>query len=426
MSMEEQKDPLEHTEEQEEEEAFSFLQETIKDEAGGTKKTRKSILRMIGLGLVFGIAASFSFSMLKPWFEQNFQSDPEKVTIPKEEEEENTADDDGTKNNTQQVLDEESYRQMIQALNAVAQEASKSVVEINGISGDSDWLEADYDKKNSVSGLIIADNGQQLLILGKTSILKESNEVTITFYDGKTYKAGVKKKDSNLGIGIYAVRRADIQESTWSQSKIAVLGSSNSLAKGETAIALGKPFNYAGGTGYGIISSNKNVIDVADGQYRLICTDIPGTGKGTGFTVNLKGEVTGIIDQSISDEDSMKLTTAYGISDLKELIELMSNGKAVPYIGILGIDVTESIEQQGIPQGVYVKEVEVDSPAMAAGIQSGDIITSIGGAEVKTVSAYQSVLIDKEVGSKVKIRGQRQGSGGYVDIDFNVTVGSKE
>ena len=109
-----------------------------------------------------------------------------------------------------------------------------------------------------------------------------------------------------------------------------------------------------------------------------------------------------------------------------ELIELMSNGKAVPYIGILGIDVTESIEQQGIPQGVYVKEVEVDSPAMAAGIQSGDIITSIGGAEVKTISAYQSVLIDKEVGSKVKIRGQRQGSGGYVDIDFNVTVGSKE
>lgn len=426
MSMEEQKDPLEHTEEQEEEQEFSFLQETIKDEAGGTKKTRKNILRMIGLGLVFGIAASFSFCVLKPWFERQLQSNPEKVTIPKEEEQEDTADEDGTKDGTQQVLDEESYRQMNQALNAVAQEAAKSVVEINGISGEEGWLEADYDKKNSVSGLIIADNGQQLLMLAKTSILKESNEVTVTFCDGKTYKAGVKKKDSNLGLGIYAVNRNDIQESTWSQSKIAVLGSSNSLSKGETAIAIGKPFNYAGGAGYGIISSNKNVIDAADGQYRLICTDIPGTVKGTGFIVNLKGEVTGIIDQSISDEDSMKLTTAYGISDLKELIELLSNGKAVPYVGILGIDVTESIEQQGIPQGVYVKEVEVDSPAMSAGIQSGDIITSIGGAEIKTVSAYQSVLIDKAVGSKVKIKGQRQGSGGYVDIDFNVTIGSKE
>lgn len=426
MSMEEQKDPLEHTEEQEDEEEFSFLQETIKDEAGGTNKTRKNILRMIGLGLVFGIAASFSFSVLKPWFDQNFKSNPEKVTIPKEEEEEETADEDGAKSDDQQVLDEESYRQMNQALNAVAQEASKSVVEINGISGEQDWLEADYDKKNSVSGLIIADNGQQLLILGKTSILKDSNEVTITFYDGKTYKAGIKKKDSNLGLGVYAVNRSDIQESTWAQTKTCVLGSSNSLAKGETVIALGKPFNYAGGTGYGIVSSNKNVFDAADGQYRLICTDIPGTEKGTGFTVNLKGEVTGIIDQGISDEDSMNLTTAYGISDLKEVIELLSNGKAVPYIGIFGIDVTESIAQQGIPKGVYVKEVEVDSPAMSAGIQSGDIITSIGGTEVNTVSAYQAALLEKATGSKVKIRGQRQGSGGYVDIDFNVTVGSKE
>ena len=205
MSMEEQKDPLEHTEEQEEEQEFSFLQETIKDEAGGTKKTRKNILRMIGLGLVFGIAASFSFCVLKPWFERQLQSNPEKVTIPKEEEQEDTADEDGTKDGTQQVLDEESYRQMNQALNAVAQEAAKSVVEINGISGEEGWLEADYDKKNSVSGLIIADNGQQLLMLAKTSILKESNEVTVTFCDGKTYKAGVKKKDSNLGLGIYAV-----------------------------------------------------------------------------------------------------------------------------------------------------------------------------------------------------------------------------
>lgn len=426
MSMEEQKDPLEHTEDQKEEQEYSFLQETIKDEAGSAKKIRKSILKMICFGLIFGVAAGFSFCMFKPWFEQNFQSNPTKVTIPKEEEPEDETEDGDAGDTAQQVLDEESYRQMNQALNAVAQEASKSVVEITGISGDSDWLEADYDKKNSVSGLIIADNGQQLLILGTTSILKESNEVTVTFYDGKTYKAGLKKKDSNLGMGIYAVTRSDIQDSTWVQIKAAVLGSSNSVTKGETVIALGKPFNYAGGTGYGIVSSNKNVIDAADGQYRLICTDIAGTESGSGVIVNLDGEVTGIIDQTISDGDSMNLITAYGISDLKEVIELLSNGEAVPYIGISGIDVTESIESQGIPKGVYVKEVDVDSPAMAAGIQSGDIITRIGGTKVNTVAAYHSALLDMAAGRKVKLAGKRQGTGGYVDIEFNVTTGSKE
>ena len=59
--------------------------------------------------------------------------------------------------------------------------------------------------------------------------------------------------------------------------------------------------------------------------------------------------------------------TGYGISGLKSEIELLSNGQAVPYIGIRGLDVTAEIEAQGIPGGVYVRTVETDSPAMAAG-----------------------------------------------------------
>lgn len=57
-------------------------------------------------------------------------------------------------------------------MNAVASEAAKSVVEVVGISEEQDWTEESYDNKNSVSGLIIADNGQELLIYGKTSILR--------------------------------------------------------------------------------------------------------------------------------------------------------------------------------------------------------------------------------------------------------------
>ena len=49
-------------------------------------------------------------------------------------------------------------------MNSVASEAAKSVVEVIGISGEQDWTEESYDNKNSVSGLIIADNGQELLI----------------------------------------------------------------------------------------------------------------------------------------------------------------------------------------------------------------------------------------------------------------------
>ena len=87
---------------------------------------------------------------------------------------------------------------------------------------------------------------------------------------------------------------------------------------------------------------------------------------------------------------------------------------------------TSEIEEQGIPKGVYVRAVETDSPAMSAGIQSGDIITEAAGKKVNSLSGYQSILSEQKSGSKIKIKGQRQGAGGYVDISFDVTIGSKE
>ena len=189
---------------------------------------------------------------------------------------------------------------------------------------------------------------------------------------------------------------------------------------------LGKPFGYAGAVGFGTIASSRNELDGDDGSYPLLCTDIGAAEDGTGVIINLSGEVVGIIDQGISGNSSKEMVTGYGISGLKSEIELLSNGQAVPYIGIRGLDVTEEIEAQGIPEGVYVRTVETDSPAMAAGIQSGDIITEAAGKKITSLSAYQSVLRDQKSGSKIRLKGQRQGSGGYVDISFDVTVGSKE
>ena len=73
-----------------------------------------------------------------------------------------------------------------------------------------------------------------------------------------------------------------------------------------------------------------------------------------------------------------------------------------------------------------MKNVDADSPAMAAGIQSGDIIISVGDEETLSYMTYHQALMKSNVGSLLKIKGQRQGTDGYVDMEFNVTVGSKE
>ncbi len=435
--MDEQKDPREELHPQEDtQEAqkddseeglkeYSFLQETIKRDRRGE---RKGFFRMAGLGLVFGLFACFSFSAMKPAMDSIFQGDPQQVTIPPEEElpKETEPEEQPHEEAAPQPLDADSYRQMQQSLTSIGVKANRSVVEIAGVLEEQDWTEESKEYKNSVSGLIVADNGRELLILGKSSVAKESKEIKIVFNNGQAYPATLKKSDGNLGFGIYAVNRTEIEDSTWAQVDTAVLGSSNAVAKGDIAIVLGKPFGYAGAMGFGSIASGKNVRDSADGQYRLINTDIAGSKNGSGFIVNLKGEIIALIDQSAAEEDSTELIIGYGITDVKEVIEFLSNGQGVPYIGVWGVDVTEEIEEQGIPKGLYVKNVDADSPAMAAGIQSGDVITSMDEVEITSYGVYHGTLMEKKVGSELVLKGQRQGADGYVDIDFKVTVGSKE
>ena len=435
--MEEQKDPREelHPQEgthetlqedaEEEYKEYSFLQETIKRDRRGE---RKGFFRMAGLGLVFGVFACFSFSAMKPAMDGIFQDDPQTVTIPSEEEPEKEEEPDPhpAEEIVQQPLDADSYRQMQQSLTSIGVKANRSVVEIVGVLEEQDWTEESKDYKNSVSGLIVADNGRELLVLGKSSVAKDAKELKVVFNNGQAYPAVLKKSDGNLGFGIYAVSRSDIQDSTWAQIDTAILGSSNAVSKGDIAIVLGKPFGYAGAMGFGSVASGKNVRDSADGQYRLINTDIAGSKNGSGFIVNLKGEIIAVIDQSAAAEESTELIIGYGITDVKDVIEFLSNGQGVPYIGIWGVDVTEEIEEQGIPKGLYVKNVDADSPAMAAGIQSGDVITGVDDVEIASYSVYHGTLMGKKVGSEAVIKGQRQGVDGYVDIEFKVTVGSKE
>ena len=335
-----------------------------------------------------------------------FQDDPKEVTIPAEEEPEEKEEEEPPQPEeavVQQPLDADSYRQMQQSLTAIGVKANRSVVEIAGVSQEKDWTEESKEYKNSVSGLIVADNGRELLILGKSSVAKDAKELKVVFNNGQAYPAALKKSDGNLGFGIYAVNRSDIQDSTWAQIDMAVLGSSNAVSKGDIAIVLGKPFGYAGAMGFGSIASGKNVRDSADGQYRLINTDIAGSKNGSGFIVNLKGEIIALIDQSAAEEDSTELIIGYG-----------------------AMDVTQEIEEQGIPKGLYVKNVDADSPAMAAGIQNGDVITSMDGVEIGSYGIYHGTLMGKKAGSEVVLKGQRQGADGYVDIDFKVVVGSKE
>ena len=98
----------------------------------------------------------------------------------------------------------------------------------------------------------------------------------------------------------------------------------------------------------------------------------------------MKGNVVGI-----SMKNTKTTFSVLGISDLKSMIQELSNGNSPVYFGIKGQNVTGTMATRyGLPVGIYVTDIELDSPAYAAGIQPGDIITGIDGNMVLTIQAF--------------------------------------
>ena len=292
---------------------------------------------------------------------------------------------------------------------------------------EEDWDAEATGITSSVSGVITADNGQELLIFASESVCKDAEEWQVEFVDGTSYKASVKSRDKNSGFAVFSVAKNELSDATWNAIHVAELGNSNLAAQGDGVIALGNTLGYEDGVSYGIISSTEYQQKFRDGECGVIGTDISGSDGATGILFNMDGEVIGMISDDIWEDKGDHTVNAYAISDLKSRIQLMANGESVPYIGVYGTTVTGELQQnEGMPSGLYVIEVDPDSPAMAAGIQSGDIIWQVSGESVSSMSSYEKAVLEEKSDAVIRVKGKRKGADGYVDLDFTVNVGDKK
>lgn len=410
--------------EEPEEKKYSFLQETIKPRPISRQQLVRQFVRIAIYGVILGVFACLGFFALKPWMQDTFRGDLETVSIPEDEEEESqeTVEEEQAAPN----LDAESYTEIMASVSQRAREAKRGIAYIRPVSGTGNWEERMTGIGEGSAGVILADNGQELLILTDSSVSEEAKEWTVEFQDSSTYKATLKQRDLNGGLAVFSVPRADITDTTWDSIKIAVLGNSNQVRQGNVVMALGDMLGYEDGMACGTASSTKYKQTVYDRECGVIATDIAVDSQGTGVLFNLEGEVIGLITPAVWKSEENSTAKALAISDLKTVIEILANNESVPYIGIYGTTVTSDLQEQGMPSGIYVVDVDPESPAMEAGIQSGDIICEAAHENITGISSYQNTVLKTKAGDVIQIRGQRRGADGYVEVDFTVTVGSKE
>lgn len=437
----------------EEKEKFSFINEKRKEKPINKKRFLFYAGFTVGMAVVFGLVASLVFAIAVPRFEDMLYPPEEPVvTIPKdalestetteseengtqetetqpEPEETEEAETEETETEEPEVvyvpaeLEPEDFQKLQDKIYAVGREANKFVVTVTGVKSDTDWFNNSYESKGQASGIIIANNGQELLILTERKVISDAQEIYVTFIDETAVNAQIKKYDADTGITVLSVPLEELDETVLDAIEIAQLGNSLTTTQGTIAIAVGSPLGTSYSILIGNITSTTNSISAADANYTVFTTDIGGSSNGSGALINLEGEVIGLVMQDYGNSGDQNTLTAISISELKPMIEMLSNNKDIPYIGLELTTVTNDIAREyDIPKGAYIKSVRMDSPGMAAGLQEGDVITSVDGDLIYTVDSYETKVLSLTPGQEVEIVVERQGPDGYTEITCTVEV----
>ena len=420
----------------EQNEEFDFIKEKIKNKPVNKKRIMNHIAKTAGLAVLFGFVACLVFTLMHPIMKGWFGNDENPVvSIPSDQREtESKQESTARKNDTEQQptqvvqvpqeLQLADYQKLEDKIYAVGTAANKSIVTVTGVRSDTDWFNTPYETEGQASGVIIANNGQELYVMTEKKVIKDVKTINVTFQNGTTTAANLKKYDGNTGIAILSVPTNQIDANTLGSISVAELGNSLEASEGNIVIAVGCPLGSNFTILKGNITSVGNSVTTIDNNFTVLTTDMVGSANGSGVLLNIRGQIIGLIMQNFSTASEQNTLTALSISDLKVIIQKLSRNEDIPYLGLKVTTVTSDIEKKyDLPRGVYIKSVELDSPAQAAGLQSGDIITEIDGTSVQSVLQYEEYVRDLTPKAVVQIKIMRQGNNGYAGIKCQAEVG---
>lgn len=408
-------------------EEFSFMNEKIKDKPFYKKKWVQIAAATLALAVVFGLVAGVSFAKMNEWIQlKKEQEEMKEIEIPKDSGEEADRTEEAEASRPEEAepvvveaeLTVKEYGKLYEELQTVASEASRALVSVTAVSNDVDWFNEAYENRGQSEGMIIGDNGVELLVLTGYSDIRHCDGIHITFCDESFAPAVLKNYDVTTDLAVLGVNLSDISAETQKEIAEAELGNSMLLEPGDPVIAIGRADGSEHSLKIGELTSTKNKQSVVDAEYTILMTDMIRNQGADGVLINLSGQIVGILQDRYLSENMESVVTAYGISDLKSLLERLSNNQDVAYLGIKGVPVTKEAKDGGVPEGIYVTEVLMDSPAMKGCIQTGDIIQALNGQSVREMSQLSSVLTKLSDQQNISLEGRRLTKDGYKKINY--------
>ena len=258
------------------------------------------------------------------------------------------------------------------------------------------------------SGVIIRPDGY---IVTNNHVIAGADVIEVTLENNKVYPAKLVGTDPATDIALIKIDAEDLPAIR--------MGNSDDLRLGEWVLAIGSPYDLRSTITAGIVSAKGRSMPNYDGQYRVesfIQTDAAvNPGNSGGALVNAAGDLVGINTSIISRTGSYAgYSFAVPVNIVSKVVDDFIEYGSVQraMLGVSITDVTAQLaDQAGLSEidGVYVMEVQRESPAEKGGIQKGDVIKEINLNRVHNSAGLQEQISKLRPGEKAVVTLLREG-----------------
>ena len=266
-------------------------------------------------------------------------------------------------------------------------------------------IEVGNDGKGVGSGILVRDDGY---LVTNAHVVDHVPSLQVVLADGTAIAARVVGTDSLTDIAVLKVDHGHLP--------VAVLGSAVDLQSGQSAVAIGSPIGQSGGPSVtvGVISAvgRRMVSEGGVELHDMIEVGAPiANGSSGGALCDGSGSVVGMTTAAKADDDTASgLSFAIPMDIVRGIVDdIIATGTARhAWLGLEGADLDADLAKQvGLVAGAKITKVVDGSPAAQAGLAANDVIISIDGMKISSMSAFVVALRGHHPGDVVALEVMR-------------------
>lgn len=254
------------------------------------------------------------------------------------------------------------------------------------------------------SGVIMTDQGH---IITNHHVIAGSSEIQVMLSDGRIAKAKIVGADPETDLAVLQIPLQKLPSIT--------IGNSDKLEVGDVVLAIGNPFGVGQTVTQGIVSATGRKRLGLNTFENFIQTDAAiNPGNSGGSLINPRGELIGINSAIFSKSGgSQGIGFAIPVNLARDVMtQIIEKGHVVRgWLGIRMSNVPPKLAEQlgfELATGVIITDIFEGSPALAAGMRPGDIITAINGQKIYDIRSILDMVSRQPPGTKITLEGIRE------------------